>query len=896
MSGEIALSDQENQELEQLTKQAQRNSIEAQKFAIEAAKLLSVTTDRLKDYKDRGFFKRCWYAVSGKTGELERANQSDLIKMQKFAWTYLAKLQEQNLLQAKAIAVIRNNLKELQDEIGELSDQISVIVDKFDARLTDLEGTSALHDWLLHLKLNDSFDRNTKFLCFLQIVFDCLSVMRKNHIGFEKANMRDDIDAALLQFDIKRDESMTVDEFVTGLYGEVAKVGMERLKSVIDISIDGEILPPSYMLDNFSGTGCNALYGFELEMERNENVAKQIQDENARNAIRLAAVKAVMTNGSARFTFSELGREIVGACLMAEDFYRSEHGGDMGDMLGLTEGPADDGFDMGSILDNCAELKRHSFLDSNPNDEEKHAYLESFALVFASMGGFRDCEYLTALAKLFGCEECVECVKNVSAALLSNPRSVNAQVQGNLKVMNDDQRRYSWALDAFMLGCVEGEVHAKVKSGVKTVLSKAFHLPESTVDDYLTGIETLVTQKDAEVVKNAIGCVSAKTQNWAAIAKFRGLELSGDVGDKSVSISSTGDVEVVGLKFEQVKTVPFLEQDIETIISFKGSWYVAESCKMRLWKSSDGFNWVQVGVPEQIEKDTNPHIAVAGDYLFYWDVYGRYYGYTQDGVNWGCGDFGETLNFNYKKFDFSYLETEDKWLLHIHKSTPFNYEDGVIFKTTQTSYYDKSIILTSPRIDGKWIEDDKYKFLDDVRRGHHIVADCPLCCSDKGLIALTDMDISYSYAFHYSGNFAHIYTSKSGSKKFEESSIDTPIQINTSQHTYEIKEIDGGYILYGCEGAVYFSQTGQSWRKVFDKTLDVKMTKVGKYYCSFISMFYYNGEDPGYMVITADGIDFKKIAIDHVPCRACFNGDKVFLIDRCENGGLFVGKVEIEQA
>ena len=116
---EITLTDNEQNELEKLTKDAQRNTTEAQRFAIEAAKVLSVTQERLKDYKDRGFFKRCWYAVSGKTSELGRANQADLIKMQKFAWMYLAKLQEQNLIQARAIAVIRNNLKELQGEIAE---------------------------------------------------------------------------------------------------------------------------------------------------------------------------------------------------------------------------------------------------------------------------------------------------------------------------------------------------------------------------------------------------------------------------------------------------------------------------------------------------------------------------------------------------------------------------------------------------------------------------------------------------------------------------------------------------------------------------------------------------------------------------------------------------------
>lgn len=890
---EITLTDNEQNELEKLTREAQRNTTEAQRFAIEAAKVLSVTQERLKDYKDRGFFKRCWYAVSGKTSELERANQAGLIKMQKFAWSYLAKLQEQNLIQARVIAVIRNNLKELQGEIAELSDQISVIVDKFDARLTDLEGTSALHDWLLHIKLNDSIDRNTKYICFLQIVFDCLSVMRKSHIGFEKANMRDDIDAALVEFGIDRDEVMTVDAFVSGLYDEVVKVGMERLKSIIDILVDGEVLPASYMLQNFTGTGCNALYGFENEMERNENVALQIEDENARNAIRLAAVKAVMTNGNAQFTFSELGREIVGACLIAEDFYRSEHGMDMGDMLGLNEPAADDGFDMGSILGNCAEIKRHSFLDDTPSEDEKRSYIESFALVFAAMGEFRDSEYLTALAKLFGCEESVECVKNVSAALRSNPRSVNGQVQNDLKVMNDDKRKYSWALDAFMMGCVDGEVHAKVKSGVKTVLSKAFRLPESGVEDYLSGVEALVTQKDAEAVKEAIARMGGKTPNWATVARFRGLELSGEVADGSVSVSSSGDVEVVGLHLEMAKKVPFLADDIEWIESFKGCWYVSESSNKRIWKSQDGFSWSEVNLPET-KDGAGFRLKEVGGYLMFWCEYGNFYIYTKDGEKWEAVTFSDEID-RIRKNDFIYIEDLGKWILHAYTYESFTYEDGLIFKTTESSSYDKSVAYTAAEIAGPWEEDGNGTVIGELDRGHHIIKECPLCYSQNKLIVLTDMDVSYSFAHKYTGNYLRPCYAPLNAGKFEQSSIDTSMEFQSfmSRCGAHIVEVDGGLVLQGCYNATYYSQTGQSWRKVLDRTLSPKMVKIGKYYCSLAGSWC---DDQRALVITTDGVDYKQIPIGQEPNKACFNGDRVFLVDeRSDEGGMFVGKVEIKQ-
>ena len=112
---EQGLTESQQRRLVELSEEATRNKAKAQQLALDAGKLLTATADRLEEYKDRGFFKRFWYAISGKQGELDRANQSDLIAMQKFAYAYIMKLQEQNLVEAQAIAVIRNNLKELQE-------------------------------------------------------------------------------------------------------------------------------------------------------------------------------------------------------------------------------------------------------------------------------------------------------------------------------------------------------------------------------------------------------------------------------------------------------------------------------------------------------------------------------------------------------------------------------------------------------------------------------------------------------------------------------------------------------------------------------------------------------------------------------------------------------------
>lgn len=522
----------------------------------------------------------------------------------------------------------------------------------------------------------------------------------------------------------------------------------------------------------------------------------------------------------------------------------------------------------------------------------KRSYIESFALVFAAMGEFRDSEYLTALAKLFGCEDSVECVKNVSAALRANPRSVNEQVRGDLSVMNDDRRRYSWALDAYMLGCVDGAVHEKVKSGVKTVMSKAFRLQMSAVEDFLLGVEALVTERDISAIKDVVGNVSGKTPNWASIARFRGLEIAGDVGDKSVSVSSSGDVEVVGLHLEKSKKVPFLANDVERMVAFKGCWYVVESSNFRTWKSADGFTWKQVELP--ITEGGGCRFTETDDCLVFWCDFGKQYCYTTDGEKWIAAEFeGDLANIQHAAL--TYIK-EKGWMLHAYESESFTYEDGLIFKTTETGYYDKSVLYFAEELGGEWEKhDDELSFMET---GHHVVKGFPFYVNTEKVFSLllTEMDGSYRFDHKYENCYVKFYYADDSTEDYQGASSDGEISLPTFPRYYEVVEIDGGVVFHGCDNGVYYSQAGRSWRKVFDKTLCSKMSKVGKYYCSFVESFGWRSE-PGELVITSDGIDFKTIKIEQKPCKVCFNADKVFLIDENEeNGGMFVGKVEIEQA
>lgn len=888
---DVVLSENAQNELEKLVAEAQRNSAEAQKFAIEAGKLFSVSANRLAEYKDRGFFKRCWYAISGKTGELERANQSELIQMQKFAWMYLSKLQEQNLIQARAIAVIRNNLKEVQDEIGDIASQISIIVDKFDARLKKLENRTALQDWLLHL-CNRDFCKNGSYLGFLQIVFDCISVMRKNGIGFEQANIGEDIKAAMWRFNISVDDEMSVDEFIERLYSDVVKVGLGDFKKIVEIDIDGEPIPADYILTNFSGIGSNALFAFAQEMSRNENLALQIPDEDARNAIRLAAVKAVLTHGKARYSLPELGQEIVGVCLMAEDSYRAENGNPVEEMLGI--GQDDEEFDVADLLESYAEITQHQFAQEHSRLEDRRAYVELFAVLFAAMGGYYDSEYLNAIAKFFGCSDSVEAVKNISSALRANPRSVN--VQNYLKVLNTATAQYSWALDAMMIGAVDGVINSKGKPTIKTVLCKAFKLLESEVSDFLEKAEQLVVEREIDNVKAAISVIDDKTSNWMVVARYRGLEIDGGVGAKVISSVSDGDAVIVGLELEKANKVPFLQDNVSGMVSYKGAWFVLEGDE-HIWKSKDGFAWTLVDWGWD-DSGAGYRIKIVNEILLVWPKFGNGFCYTSDGNSWVAIKFANDGIASRQHLDFFYRN--GLWYLHVYEPKTFSYKDGLLFKTTESSNFDSSVFYSAPALDCEWKKTEEVE-IGWSGSGHHISESSYIGILKDKLLALTNIDNWYSTCHKIQSDQWSLYYSDCSGKWYEANTnvrikFDRWVARRDATMAVGFTVIGDGAVFAGCEDCVLFSQGGMSWKKVYDCKLSAPLTKVGRFYCGFEAANSWTSKDECALVFTEDGVEYHKLQISQRPCLTCFNNEKVFIVDDNDNdGGFFVGTLDVKK-
>lgn len=546
MEIQTTFSGEEQKQLEKLAIEAERNKSDAQRLALDAGKLLTVTSDRLNDYKDRGFFKRCWYKISGKQGSLDRANQFDLISMQKFAWAYLVKLQEQNILEAQAIAVLRNDLKDIQSETAEIHDMIAVIVEKFDARIKRLEESTAMLDWGNHVKATASkFETKKPCFCFLQLVFDCLDVMRRNEIKLGSVRVEEYLYTAMKELGLNPDASYTVEAFVSGLYEDVAEIGFGKFHDQIGLSIDEKRVESEYILDNVSGAGYNAIYQFDVEMAKMQNISKQLPVEVAKEAM-LKTVRCSINNGATEYGATELAMEILGGSLLAEEIYRDEHGIKSKDEASPLLDEA--GFNIDDLLGNYVTISDHAFLETMPSDEEKRVYLESFALVFATNGGYRESHYLTAIAKLFGAEDSLNRVE----LLTVNPKKLS--VPDILAALPTDERKYAWCVDAMFIGDEDGTKQPRVRNAVLS-MCKVFGFKENEIVDFLDKVETLVTTSDPKSLYDAIKVVNLRTQAWRNVVDFKRVSLKGAFDDLRARINKQScEAMMLGLKVLRVST------------------------------------------------------------------------------------------------------------------------------------------------------------------------------------------------------------------------------------------------------------------------------------------------------------------------------------------------------
>jgi len=327
-----------NKQLEPLLAQAAEHGVETQQLALDATRLLSCTEGRLDEYKDMGFFKRCWSKLSGKTGSMARANQNDLIEMQKLSWRYLTVLQERDLMLAHSIIAVKNNLltlavkeEETRRSIIELADRVSLRFTALEDRVDCLEVASGLHSWLLTLSTYDYDERFPPYIRLLRIVRDFYRLKPSDWTLQEIKYLQKAIDEVGLDGKAK----VTIGTFIYGIIDEIEDTSVDVFRSLVCLSADekGSLIPSKFVLEEIAVPFYASLARIEEDYENSMRTIKVLAKQlslSPSDAHKQTLMTFVEDDGidiTAEIPLRDLAVELLACMGMTEQLYHQKNKG-----------------------------------------------------------------------------------------------------------------------------------------------------------------------------------------------------------------------------------------------------------------------------------------------------------------------------------------------------------------------------------------------------------------------------------------------------------------------------------------------------------------------------------------------------------------------------------------
>ncbi|MFJ2478807.1 hypothetical protein ACIOWE_00850 [Pseudomonas sp. NPDC087598] len=502
-------------ELEAVTTLVNRHKANAaltQQLALDASRLITSSQERLNKQSGAGFLKRFASSLTGKNNENQLLNQADTLQMQKYAWHYLKQLQQQNLINAQSIAVIRNNLGTINDYIIETRDFLETAIDRINNRLKTVENSASFHNWSLNIEANKRrFKSIPSNLLILHLTYDFLRAHRDIELTERDVNH---LVVTLEKLGVNCDAEVELLGFIIELIDQIEVFGVDRYRTMIELAVNEDhVLDSHFIQKNISGLGFNALYFLS---EQYEKIIDLTDDE-------LCNSDAAREKIISRFFGSEFGGlytnygvrdligEVIGGSLVALDIYKEQNGFNVSADAPLDEEQAA----TLSLTSDLPDIQSHSFLDK-ADDEARRTYLRLFALCFdnaASLDGAGQ-EFLCQLAEHSGCPEVVSQILGIA----DNPLKEREHLPVLQTLLNDDDKAYTWIIDAFfLLTLCSKKVENPRILRILTVL-KPGNFKES-----LPLVRALLSESDETALVKAAAGLTTLTQGWKNMVRYRAL-------------------------------------------------------------------------------------------------------------------------------------------------------------------------------------------------------------------------------------------------------------------------------------------------------------------------------------------------------------------------------------
>ena len=525
--------------INRLVEKHRANAAVTQQLAMDASRLVTASQERLASQLEAGFFKRLAHAVSGKTSENQALNQADMLQMQRFAWHYLQQLQQQNLITAQGIAVIRNNLGTMNELIIETRDFLEQAIDRIDQRLRRVENSANFVNWALNIEANKRrYAPIPKNLLVIRLAYDFLS----QHPG-TMLNGRDVgnyLVTTLEKLGVNCDEPVRLIDFINDLIDQIGVVGLDQYRATIALSTDGNDISSTYIQESISGVGFSALY---FLADHYVKIADLIGDpevctsDAVREKIIAKFFDEKLSGLAAAYSIRDLICEIIGGGQLTIAVYREQHGLDVPTEASALDAEAAP--EQVALVSSLPNITAHSFLDACITQQAKRDYLLLLALCVESAAVLNDParEFIALLAEHAGASGLLQDV----LALVDDPRKALHCQPIMQALLDDENKKATWLLDAFfLLSLAQKPIESP---SIKFVLGL---LKPANLKDSLPNLLMAVNGEDSTAVLDAAQHLNVSTKGWKNLVRYRALRFEACYCEvlKQLRVADSGSVKI----------------------------------------------------------------------------------------------------------------------------------------------------------------------------------------------------------------------------------------------------------------------------------------------------------------------------------------------------------------
>ena len=520
----------ELQAVNALVNQHKGNAALTQQLALDASRLITTSQDRLAKQSGSGFFKRFASKISGKNSENQLQNQVDMLQMQRFAWHYLKQLQQQNLINAKSIAVIRNNLGTMNDYIIETRDFLEQAVDKINHRLEHVENYTSFNSWSLHIEANQRrFTSIPGNLLVLHLTYDFMRSHRDVVLTSRDINY---LVVTLEKLKVNCDQDVQLLGFIIELIEQIEITGIERYREMIKLAFDGHVVDSQFIQGNVSGIGFNALYFLSEHYEKILDLTEESEfckSDEDREKIVSKFFGNEFSGLSTTYSIRDLIGEVIGGSTLAIDIYKDMNGLNViPDEVDDVEHP-----ETVSLMSSLPDIQVHTFLDNADSDEARRNYLRLFALCIDNSAALNKPgqEFLALLAEKAGCPELCDEI----AGLADSPHKTHEYMPVMQALLDDEDKKCTWLLDAFFLLALAQKAIENPK--IKVILGT---LKPTQLKEFLPNMLMIVNGSDESQVLEAAIRLTGHTQGWMNVIRYRELRFDRYFAEVIKQLNSTG--------------------------------------------------------------------------------------------------------------------------------------------------------------------------------------------------------------------------------------------------------------------------------------------------------------------------------------------------------------------